>query len=114
MPVGVQCTSLGEFPSYWNLLWCPGLSPVLVSIALPFTFHTWGFPFAVICHWISIVFLIYGRRIATHSVDPPLSHFLAKCPALGLALIPDVLVAEAEPRFSVCVVFHNQNPLGLL
>src|SRR6218665_827771 len=43
MPVGVQCpisSSLGEFPSYWDLLWCPGLSPVLVSIALPFAFHT--------------------------------------------------------------------------
>src|SRR6218665_1218563 len=39
MPVGVQCpisSSLGEFPSYWDWLWCPGLSPVLVSIALPF------------------------------------------------------------------------------
>src|SRR6218665_2077103 len=38
MPVGVQCpisSSLGEFPSYLDRLWCPGLSPVLVSIALP-------------------------------------------------------------------------------
>src|SRR6218665_3375552 len=68
MPVGVQCpiaSSLGEFPSYWDWLWCPGLSPVLVSIALPFAFNTWCFPFALICHWISIVFLLYGRRIAT-------------------------------------------------
>src|SRR6218665_1150681 len=41
MPVGVQCpisSSLGEFPSYWDWLWCPGLSPVLVSIALPFPY----------------------------------------------------------------------------
>ena len=33
MPAGVQCTissSHGEFPSYWDWLWCPGLSPVLV------------------------------------------------------------------------------------
>src|SRR6218665_3713596 len=46
MPVGVQCpisSSLGEFPSYWDWLWCPGLSPALVSIALPFAFHTWCF-----------------------------------------------------------------------
>src|SRR6218665_1443529 len=46
MPVGVQCSissSLGEFPSYWDWLWCPGLSPVLVSIAFPFAFHTWFF-----------------------------------------------------------------------
>src|SRR6218665_2238054 len=41
-PVGVQCpltSSLGEFPGYWDWLWYPGLSPVLVSIAFPFAFH---------------------------------------------------------------------------
>src|SRR6218665_1551131 len=83
MPVGVQCpisSSLGEFPSYWDWLWCPGLSPVLVSIALPFTFRTWCFPFALICHWISIMFLLYGRSIATHSVDPSLTHSLGEFP----------------------------------
>ena len=92
-----------SFPSYWDWLWCPGLSPVLLSIALPFAFHAWCFPFAVICHWISIVFLLYGRRIATHSADPSLSHFLGEFPALGLALIPDVVLSEAEQRFSVWV-----------
>src|SRR6218665_1124593 len=79
MPVGVQCPiafSLGEFPSYWDWLWCPGLLSVLVSIALPFAFHTWCLPFTLIGHWISIVFLLYGRRIATHSVDPSLTHLL--------------------------------------
>src|SRR6218665_1032065 len=93
MPVGVQCpisSSLGEFPSYWDWLWCPGLSPVLVSIALPFAFHTSCFPFTLICHWISIVFLLYGRRIATHSVYPSLTHFLGEFPGLGLALVPEV------------------------
>src|SRR6218665_3528503 len=101
MPVGVQCpisSSLGEFPSYWDWLWCPGLLPVLVSIALlrlPFAFQTWCFPFALIYHWISIVFLLYGRRIATHSVDPSLTHFLGEFPGLGLALVPDVVVPEA-------------------
>src|SRR6218665_1215728 len=42
MPIGVQCpisSSLGEFPRYWDWLWCPGLLPVLVSIALPFAFQ---------------------------------------------------------------------------
>src|SRR6218665_2596186 len=95
MPVGVQCpisSSLGDFPSYWDWLWCPGLSPVLVSIALPFAFHTWCFPFALICHWISIVFLLYGPRIATHSVDLSLTPFLGEFPGLGLALVPDVVV----------------------
>src|SRR6218665_2795730 len=99
MPVGVQCPisfSLGEFPCYWDWLWCPGLSPVLMSIAFPFAFHTWCFPFALICHWISIVFLLYGRRIATHSVDPSLAHLLGEIPGLGLALVPDAVVPEAE------------------
>src|SRR6218665_3555162 len=101
MPVGVQCpiaSSLGEFPSYWDWLWCPGLWPVLVSIALPFAFHTWCFPFALICHWISIVFLLYGRRIATHSVDSSFTHFSGEFPGLGLALVPDVVVPEAGQR----------------
>src|SRR6218665_3246546 len=45
MSVRVQCpisSSLGEFPSYWDWLWCPGLSPILVSIALPIlgVFHS--------------------------------------------------------------------------
>src|SRR6218665_991097 len=101
MPVIVQCpiaSSLGEFPSYWDWLWCPGLLPVLVSIALPFAFHTRCFPFALICHWSSIVFLLYSRRIATNSVDPSLTHFLGEFPGLGLALVPDVVVPEAEQR----------------
>src|SRR6218665_3812406 len=65
---------------------------------VPFAFHTWCFPFALICHWISIVFLLYDRRITTHSVDPPLTHFLGEFPGLGLALVPDVVVPEAEQR----------------
>src|SRR6218665_1442083 len=99
MPVGVQypiSSALGEFPSYWDFLWFPGLSPVLVSIALPFAFRTWCFPFALFCHWISIVFLLYGRRIATHSVDPSLTHFLGEFSGLGLAVVPDVVVPEAD------------------
>src|SRR6218665_3804746 len=41
-PVGAQCpltSSLGEFLGYCDWLWYPGLSPVLVSIALPFAFR---------------------------------------------------------------------------
>src|SRR6218665_3117046 len=51
------------------------------------------------CHWISIVFLLYRRRIAplpTHSVDPSLTHFSSEFPGLGLALVPDVVVPEAD------------------
>src|SRR6218665_1192163 len=50
------------------------------------------------CHRISIVFLLYGRRITTHSVDPSLTHFLGEFPGLGLALVPDVVLPEAEQR----------------
>src|SRR6218665_1887511 len=39
--------------------------------------------------------------IATHSVDPSLTHFLGEFPGLGLALVPDVVVSEAELGFSV-------------
>jgi len=42
------------------------------------------------------VFLLYGRRICTQSVDPSLTHFLGESPGLGLALVPDVEVQEAE------------------
>jgi len=42
------------------------------------------------------VFLLYGRRIATHSVDPSLTHVLGEFPGLGLALVPDVVVPEAD------------------
>ena len=46
------------------------------------------------------MFLLYGRRIATHSVDPSLTHraLLGEFPGLGLAPVPDVVVPEAEQR----------------
>src|SRR6218665_1320443 len=101
VPVGVQCpltSSLGEFLSYWAWIWYPGLPPVLLSIAFPFAFHILVFFHSLFFpyHWISFVFLLYGRRICTHSVDPSLTHFLGEFPGLGLALVPDVLVPEAE------------------
>src|SRR6218665_319450 len=110
MPVVVQCplsSSLCEFPSYLDWLWCPGPLPELVSIALTFALHTWCFPFALTCHWISFVFLLYGQRIATHSVDPSLTHFLGEFPGLGLALVPNVVVPEAEQR---CALNRKLDP----
>src|SRR6218665_2548505 len=64
------------------------------SLCLPYLM----FSIRSFCHRISIVFLLYGRRIATHSVDPSLTHFLGEFPGLGLALVPDVVVPEAEQR----------------
>src|SRR6218665_3454447 len=103
MPVGVQCpisSSLGEFPSYWDWLWSL-VSWAFASIGI----HrpSLRFPYLVfsirsyICHWISIVFLLYGRGIATHSVDPSLTHFLGEFTGLGLlVLVLDVVVPEVE------------------
>src|SRR6218665_2360278 len=97
-PVGVQSTlisSLGEFLGYWAG-WYPGLPPVLVSIAFPIAFHISVFFHSLFfaCHWISFVFLLYDRRTCNHSVDPSLTHLLG----LRLALVPDVVAPQAEPR----------------
>src|SRR6218665_3949678 len=76
-------------------LWYFGLSAVLVSIAFPFAFHISVFFRSLFytCHWISFVFLLYDRRIATHSIDPSITHILGEFPGFGLALVP-----EAEHR----------------
>ena len=97
-PVGVQCpltSSLGEFLGYWAD--SSDIPPVLVSIAFPFTFHISVFFHSLFftSHWISFVFL-YEKRVCTLSVDPSLSHLLGEFPGLGMALVPDVVVPEAE------------------
>jgi len=51
------------------------------------------------------VFLLY--IICTHSVDPSLIHCLGEFPGLGLALVPDVVVPEAEQR---CAWSRNLDP----
>jgi len=90
---------------------CPGLSPVLVSIAFSFAFYTCILvifhSLFFTCHWISFVFLPYGRRICTHSVDPSLTHFLGEFPGLGLALKRDVVVPEVEQG---CAWSRNLDP----
>src|SRR6218665_2559303 len=91
-------------------LWYHVLLPVLVSIAFPFAFHISVFFHSLFftCHWISFVFLLYGRRICTHSVDPSLTPFLGEFPGfLGLALVPAVVVPEAEQR---CAWSRNLDP----
>src|SRR6218665_1912768 len=45
------------------------------------------------CHWISLKFL-YDRRVCTHSIDPSLAD--CEFPGSELALVPDVVVPEAE------------------
>src|SRR6218665_784241 len=92
-------------------LWYPGLPPVLVSIAFPLAFHISVFFYSLFftCHCISFVFLLYGRRICSHSVDPSLTHFLGEFPGSGLALVGlhDVVVPEAEQG---CAWSRNLDP----
>src|SRR6218665_3373339 len=80
--------------------WCPSPFPSPSRLGV---FHSLFF----ICHWISFVFLVYGRRIATHSVDPSLTYFLDEFPGLGLALITDVVIPEAEPG-----IFSGLSPIA--
>src|SRR6218665_3034602 len=117
-PVGDQCpltSSLGEFPGYWagsrilgyRPCWCPSPFPFLPSIprCFPFTLTspplifflffflqpTYFFPFLFLPrHWISFVFLLYDRRIFTHSIDPSLVD--GEFRGLGMSLIPNVVV----------------------
>ena len=59
------------------------------------------------------MFLLYGRRIVAHSVDPSLSHFLGEFPGLGLALVPDGVVSEANFALTVTkFVFSNSGNFG--
>src|SRR6218665_1405291 len=80
------------------------ISPVLVSIALPFAildvFHsllsTIGFQS---CFFFTADVSPPNQSINIrlfHSVDPSLTHFLGEFPGLGLALVPDVEVPEAD------------------
>src|SRR6218665_1591938 len=73
-PVGAQCpitSSLGEFLGYRYWLWYPGLSPVLVSIALPCAFHISEF----FIHSSSLDLIrvfFYGGGICTHHLPSSL------------------------------------------
>src|SRR6218665_1062012 len=54
-------SSLGEFLGYRDWLWCPGLSPLLVSIALLFVFHNisvFSIHSSSPCYWISFVYFL--------------------------------------------------------
>ena len=56
------------------------------------------------------MFLLYGRRIGTNLVDPSLTHFLGDFPGLGLALVPDVVVPEAEQRYTLSRKVRKLDP----
>src|SRR6218665_3975046 len=89
MPVGVQCpisSSLGEFPSYWARLWCPGLSPVLVSIAIRFPYLVFSISSYLPLDFNRVSSL---RPTYRHPFGRPLTFsLLGEFPGLGLALVP--------------------------
>src|SRR6218665_2358925 len=110
-PIGVQCpltSSLGEFLGYWlTLVSCStariGVHRLSIRLSYLSVFHSLFFT----CHWISFVFLLYGKRICTHSVDSSLAHSFGEFPGLGLAMVPDVVVPEAEQG---CAWNRNLDP----
>src|SRR6218665_1427803 len=102
MPVGVQCPisfSLCEFPAIgidfgvlgFHPYWCPSPFP---SSSILDVFHSLlsaiGFQ--------SCFFFTVDVSPCTHSADPSITHFLGEFPGLGLALVPDVVVPDAEQR----------------
>src|SRR6218665_1205414 len=98
-PMSIRFLTIGEFPSYWDWLWCPSWAFARIGVHRPSV----RLPYLVfsICYYLpldSIMFPLYGRHIATHSVDPSLTHFLGEFPGFGLALVPDIVGPEAEQR----------------
>src|SRR6218665_3930259 len=69
-------SSLGEFLGYRDWLWYTGLSPVFVSIALPFAFHIPVFSIhssSPAYHWISFVYFLRWRYLRPTTNPPPYS-----------------------------------------
>ena len=91
--VSKERTKLGLVQVSW------ATSRVGVQCPSPFSLYTFHisvfFHPLFTCHWISFVFLLYDRRICTHSIDPSLAD--GEFPGLGLALVPEVVVPGAEP-----------------
>ena len=114
--VGVQCSltsslhvHVGEFLDNWAgsgiLGYTARVGVHRLSLRLPYV-GAFSHSLFFTSHWISIVFLLQGRCICTHSVDPSLTHFLGEFPGLGLAMEPDVVVPETEPG---CAWSRNLN-----
>src|SRR6218665_207365 len=75
--------------------WCPSPFP-LPSISRCFTIHT-----------SSPAIVFHSCFFFTASLHPSLTHFLVEFPGLGLALVPNVVVPEAEQR---CAWSRNLDP----
>jgi len=85
--VSFQAIGTGSGILGYRPCWCPSPFP----FRLPYLgiFHS-----LFTCHWISVVFLLYDRRICTHSIDPSLAD--GEFPGLGLSVVPDAVIPEAE------------------
>src|SRR6218665_1153942 len=100
-PIGVQCpltSSLGEFPGYWDWLWYPGLSPVLVSNAL----LIWVFSHSLFftCHWISFVYFSQWRYLHLATNPPPVT-------GLGTSAGPQWIPRRSRPivAYTISLLF---------
>src|SRR6218665_1716243 len=73
-PVGAQSpltSSSGEFLGSWDWLWYPGLSPVLVSIALPLAFHVSVFSIHTSSQPLDFIRLFSRWRNLHPTTNPP-------------------------------------------
>ena len=99
-PIGVQCP---HFLTRWvsGLLGLALVSWAIahvgvhhISLRLPYLSV---FPFTRFHLPLNFILVSSLRLMYLHpSVDPSLIHFLGECPGLGLALVPGVVVPEAE------------------
>src|SRR6218665_32693 len=85
---------ISQFPGYWDRLWYPGLSPVLVSNAFPFAFHIWVFFHSLFftCHWISFVYFSQWRYLHL-ATNPP------SVPGLGVGTGPQWTPRRSYTRY---------------
>ena len=92
--------------------WCPGLSRVLVSIAFPFAFQTWCFPFTLLHLPLDFIRVSSLRPTYRHPFGRPFTYSLFR--------LISRLVTGSDTRccgsrggagFSVWVVYHSPNPL---
>src|SRR6218665_696894 len=69
--LGALMSPMGEFPGYWDWLWChAGFRPCWCQSPFPLPFILGVFDsIFFICHWILFVFLLYGRRIVNGTLS---------------------------------------------
>src|SRR6218665_2311839 len=102
MPTGVQCpisSSLGEFPAIgigsgvlgFRPYWCSSPFPSLPSLRFPYLVISIHSYLPLDFNRVSSL-----RPTYRHPFGRPFTYFLGEFPGLGLALVPNVVVPEAD------------------